>query len=62
LQIGNRSGETLLDLEAENLNEFRDRIIGFPIARLPAGKDVKLNAIQASGDADYQKEAVPSAD
>ncbi|MCV7303529.1 nucleotide-binding protein [Mycobacterium barrassiae] len=42
LQIINRSGENLLNLRPENLGDYPGRIMGFPIERLPAFKDVKL--------------------
>jgi hypothetical protein len=45
----NRSSESLLDLNGENLDQFHGRILGFPIARLPAKKTVTLGAIRSSG-------------
>ncbi|MGD9621226.1 MAG: TIR domain-containing protein [Mycolicibacterium sp.] len=45
IQIINRTGESLTNLNAENMSEFPGRIWGFPIERLPAFKDAKLKAL-----------------
>jgi hypothetical protein len=52
LQIINRSGEDLFDLTPQNLKELGGVVHGFPVPRLPAGKSVKLNAIQSAGSPD----------
>lgn len=42
----------MLDLTSPNVKEFRGRIDGFPIARLPVGKTATLIVMAAMGRAD----------
>ncbi|MCU1695725.1 MAG: putative nucleotide-binding protein containing TIR-like domain [Mycobacterium sp.] len=43
LQLTNRTEEDLLDLKPLNAKDLHGRIIGFPVAKIPAGKTVTLN-------------------
>jgi predicted nucleotide-binding protein len=52
ITIQNVGSEEVLDLTSPNLTEFRGRIDGFPIRRLPVGKSATLVAIAAAGRAD----------
>jgi hypothetical protein len=49
IQLMNVGSEALLDLNSPNRGEFRGRIDGFPIGRLPAHKSVNLSATQSWG-------------
>jgi hypothetical protein len=42
----------VFDLQSPNAKEFRGRLDGFPVARLPASKSVSLLALQVSGAPD----------
>lgn len=52
IQLINRSGQDLFDLNSPNCNDFHGRLDGFPVSRLPAAKSVSLLAIQAAGAPD----------
>jgi predicted nucleotide-binding protein len=52
VQLINRSGQDVFDLQSPNAKEFRGRLDGFPVARLPASKSVSLLALQVSGAPD----------
>lgn len=52
IQLINRSGQDVFDLQSPNAKEFLGRLDGFPVARLPASKSVSLLALQASGSPD----------
>ncbi|MDM2050245.1 nucleotide-binding protein [Mycobacteroides abscessus] len=52
IQLINRSGEDVFDLQSPNARDFLGRLDGFPVARLPASKSVSLMALQASGSPD----------
>lgn len=49
VQLINRSGLDLFDLNSPNARDFRGRLDGFPVARLPASKSVNLMALQVAG-------------
>ena len=50
--IQNVGSEEVLDLTSPNVKEFRGRIDGFPVARLPVGKSATLIVMAAMGRAD----------
>ncbi|SLD66976.1 Predicted nucleotide-binding protein containing TIR-like domain [Mycobacteroides abscessus subsp. abscessus] len=52
VQLINRSGQDLFDLNSPNAKDFRAVLNGFPVPRLPASKSVSLRALQASGSPD----------
>jgi predicted nucleotide-binding protein len=52
ITIQNVGSEEVFDLTSPNLNEFRGRIDGFPVPRLPVGKSATLIATAAAGRAD----------
>lgn len=52
IEIQNVGSEEVLDLTSPNVKEFRGRIDGFPIARLPVGKSATLIVMAAMGRAD----------
>lgn len=52
IQLINRSGQDLFDLNSPNAKDFQAVLGGFPVARLPASKSVTLRALQASGSPD----------
>lgn len=52
VQLINRSGLDLFDLNSPNAQDFHGRIDGFPVTRLPASKSVSLIATQFAGAQD----------
>ncbi|GAB4659579.1 hypothetical protein MOKP64_18800 [Mycobacterium avium subsp. hominissuis] len=42
----------MFDLNSPNAKDFRGRLDGFPVTRLPASKSVSLLALQVSGAPD----------
>ncbi|OOK84080.1 hypothetical protein BZL29_1634 [Mycobacterium kansasii] len=52
IQLINRSGQDVFDLNSPNAKDFRGRLDGFPVKRLPASKSVSLLALQVSGAPD----------
>ena len=52
VQLINRSGQDVFDLNSPNAKDFHGRLDGFPVARLPASKSVSLLALQVSGAPD----------
>lgn len=52
IQLVNRSGQDVFDLESPNAKDFHGRLDGFPVTRLPASKSVSMLALQAAGSPD----------
>ncbi len=52
VQLINRSGQDLFDLNSPNAKDFHALLSGFPVPRLPASKSVSLRALQAAGSPD----------
>ncbi|BCO41071.1 hypothetical protein MINTM001_22100 [Mycobacterium paraintracellulare] len=52
IQLINIGAEDVFELTSPNTGEFRGRIDGFPIPRLPAGKSVTLICMQVMGGPD----------
>lgn len=52
VQLINRSGIDLFDLNSPNAKDFHAVLSGFPIPRLPTSKSVSLRALQAAGSPD----------
>jgi predicted nucleotide-binding protein len=52
VQLINRSGKDVFDLNSPNAKDFRGRLDGFPVTRLPASKSVSLRALQVLGSPD----------
>jgi hypothetical protein len=52
IQLINIGSEDVFELTSPNTGEFRGRIDGFPIPRLPAGKSVTLICMQVMGGPD----------
>lgn len=52
VQLINRSGQNLFDLNSPNAKDFNAVLDGFPVPRLPASKSVSLRALQSSSSPD----------
>ena len=52
VQLINRSGQDLFDLNSPNAKDFNAVLDGFPVPRLPASKSVSLRALQSSSSPD----------
>lgn len=52
VQLINRSGQDLFDLNSPNVKDFNAVLRGFPVSRLPASKSVSLRALLSSSSPD----------
>ncbi|MFP1155574.1 hypothetical protein ACK280_26430, partial [Mycobacterium sherrisii] len=52
VQLINRSGQDLFDLNSPNVKDFNAALRGFPVSRLPASKSVSLRALLSSSSPD----------
>ncbi|WP_206496143.1 TIR domain-containing protein [Mycobacteroides abscessus] len=52
MQLINRSGQDLFELDSPNLQDFHGRIRGFPVERLPAFKERSLSVIRLGQTSD----------
>lgn len=52
VQLINRSGQDLFDLNSPNAKDFNAVLDGFPVPRLPASKSVSLRALQSLSSPD----------